>query len=130
MLFERRDGEKWEVGFCHRMSNTRDHAEISRVMEALGVLPEQSTGDQPAQEAKTLPAPVAANAAAGTAPSADVIPAQEEKERPTAKKRWSLVGGAGSARRSLSVRRDDWTRSRSGGRARGEKNVVSEAIAV
>lgn len=101
--------EGGKVLWCHRMRNTRDHAEIPELKQHLGLLPSSAEDDE-------------------------MSPQEEEDEvatttTTTARKRASMsgLGGLGGLGQKFSQRRQSWGGSRSRSRATVEKAESEKA---
>ena len=97
-----------KVTWCHRMRNTRDHAEMTEIKSVLGIS-DAATTTTPTDP--TTPAAAATTAGSDTDTSSS---ADDEKVPPKPMKRWSTFSGAvtsagGLGRRmSMKVKRASW----------------------
>ena len=104
-----------KVTWCHRMRNTRDHAELSEIKSVL-----------------SIPTPSAVGEAASDTSSADV--ADEKAVLPKPMKRWSTFSGAvtgagGLGRRmSMKVKRASWAPGKGGKELAGGAKTNGSAV--
>lgn len=93
-----------KVTWCHRMRNTRDHAEMSEIKSVLGISDAATTN--------TTTTPAAAPAPAGS--DTDASSSADEKLPPKPMKRWSTFSSAGGLgrRMSMKVKRASWAPSK------------------
>lgn len=87
--------EGGKVSWCHRMRNTRDHAEISELRSVLGILDATPAGNEQKPEPKQI--------------------SSEQPRRRLPQRRWTTSTIA----RSISRTSQHWVEKRTGGRASG-----------
>lgn len=94
-LFEQMDEENgWEVSWCHRMTNSRDHTEVEDLLTAVGLGPKAAPATL-AKHSRTISSPMVLQNCEDTGPCEKLDPVSQLKR-------------TNSFRRSLSLRRQSW----------------------
>jgi len=112
------DTTPWELKWCHRMTNSRDHTEVEDLLVAIGVASDttvdKSRTERPRLNARTQSSPVVLEAVTTLDEKSEVIAAIKRKS---------------SLRKSLSIRRQSWLNKSSSMSRSMSVKVTTQALA-